>query len=61
MNIGFFTILIVVIIVVLLGRYALLESQRLERHKKFLKDMENFKDSKKDDEYLNYWLKKNKK
>ena len=43
---GTFTFIVVMIITILLGRYALSEGQRVERQKKFMKDMEDF-DSKK--------------
>ena len=36
----------VLAITIMLGRYAISEGQRLERHKKFMNDMKNF-DSKK--------------
>ena len=43
---GTLILLAVIVITVLLGRYAIAEGQRIERHKKFMKDMKDF-DSKK--------------
>ena len=39
---GMIILLIVIIAIGILGRYAAAESQRLERQKRFMKDMENF-------------------
>ena len=39
---GTIILLIVIIAIGILGRYAVAESQRLERQKRFMKDMENF-------------------
>tara|TARA_R110002020_G_scaffold391303_4_gene601713 strand:- start:1426 stop:1569 length:144 start_codon:yes stop_codon:yes gene_type:complete len=39
---GMLILLVVVGVTVMLGRYAIAEGQRVERHKKFMKDMENF-------------------
>mgnify|MGYP003642029571 FL=1 len=39
---GTFILIVVVIITILLGRYAIGEGQRVERQKKFMKDMEDF-------------------
>ena len=43
---GAFIFIVVIIITILLGRYALAEGQRIESQKKFMKDMNDF-DSKK--------------
>ena len=43
---GTFIFIVVIIITILLGRYALREGQRIESQKKFMKDMNDF-DSKK--------------
>jgi len=43
---GTLILLTVIAGIILLGRYAISEGQRVERHKKFMKDMEKF-DSKK--------------
>jgi len=40
-------LLAVVAGIILLGRYALAEGQRIERQKKFMRDMENFDKNKK--------------
>jgi hypothetical protein len=40
-------LLAVIGITVLLGRYAIAEGQRIERHKKFMKDMEDYDKKKK--------------
>ena len=39
---GIIILIIVMIITVCLGRYAIIEGQRVERQKKMLKNMENF-------------------
>mgnify|MGYP003635199742 FL=1 len=39
---GTFILIVVVIITILLRRYAIGEGQRVERQKKFMKDMEDF-------------------
>eukprot|EP01050_Picozoa_sp_SAG11_P000890 SAG11_NODE_33_length_22289_cov_12.857999_21_plen_52_part_00 len=39
---GGFIVLIVIVVIFLLGRYAISEGQRVERNNKFLKDLENF-------------------
>ena len=44
---GTFIIIAVMVITVLLGRYALAEGHRIEKQKKFMKDMENFDKRKK--------------
>ena len=44
--IGTFIIIAVMVITVLLGRYAIAEGHRVEKQKKFMKDMENFDSSK---------------
>ena len=43
------TIILIVVIVAtyLLGKFALKEGQRIEQHKKFMRDMENFDKRKK--------------
>jgi hypothetical protein len=45
--IGSFIFIIVMIITVCLGRYAIAEGQRIERQKKFMKNMKNFDKRKK--------------
>jgi len=40
-------LLTIIVVTILLGRYAIEEGQRQERHKKFMKDMENFDNNKK--------------
>ena len=40
-------LLAVIVVTILLGRYAIEEGQRQERHKKFMKDMKNFDKKKK--------------
>ena len=37
----------VIVVTILLGRYAIEEGQRVERQKKFFEDMENFDNKKK--------------
>ena len=44
---GTFIIIVVMIITVILGRYALAEGHRIERQKKFNKNMNNFGKNKK--------------
>ena len=44
---GTFILIAVMVITVLLGRYALAEGHRIEKQKKFMKDMENFDKRKK--------------
>ena len=44
---GTFILIAVLVITVLLGRYALAEGHRIEKQKKFMKDMENFDKRKK--------------
>ena len=44
---GTFIIIAVMVITVLLGRYALAEGHRIEKQKRFMKDMENFDKNKK--------------
>ncbi len=44
---GIITLLAIILAVVLLGRYALSEGQRIENQKKFMKNMENFDKKKK--------------
>ena len=39
---GTIILIIVMVITVCLGRYAIIEGQRVERQKKMLKNMENF-------------------
>jgi len=39
---GTIILLVVIISIGLLGRYAIAEGQRVERQKRFMKDMENF-------------------
>ena len=39
---GTFIVIVVMVITVCLGRYAIIEGQRVERQKKMLKNMENF-------------------
>jgi len=40
--IGYFILLIVIVILYLLSKYAVAEGQRIEQQKKFMKNMENF-------------------
>jgi len=44
---GTVILLIVIAVTVLLGRYAIAEGHRVEKHKKFMRDMENFDKRKK--------------
>ena len=44
---GTFILIAVMVITVLLGSYALAEGHRIEKQKKFMKDMENFDKRKK--------------
>ena len=44
---GTFIFIAVMVITVLLGRYAIAEGHRIEKQKKFMKDMENFDKRKK--------------
>jgi hypothetical protein len=44
---GTFILIAVVVITVLLGRYAIAEGHRVEKQKKFMRDMENFDKRKK--------------
>jgi|TARA_R110001583_G_scaffold95549_1_gene239371 hypothetical protein len=44
---GTFVLIAVMVITVLLGRYAIAEGHRVEKQKKFMKDMENFDKKKK--------------
>ena len=44
---GTFILIIVMIVTVLLGRYAIAEGHRVEKQKKFMRDMENFDKRKK--------------
>ena len=44
---GTFIIIAVMVITVILGRYALVEGRRVEQQKKFMRDMENFHKRKK--------------
>jgi uncharacterized protein YxeA len=39
---GTFILVVVMVITILLGKYALSEGQRIERQNKFMRDMENF-------------------
>ena len=39
---GTVILLIVIVAIALLGKYAIAEGERIERHKKFMKDMENY-------------------
>ena len=41
------TVILIVLVVYFLGKYALQEGVRIEQHKKFMKDMENFDKKKK--------------
>ena len=36
------TLLVVIVVTFLLGKYAIEEGQRIERNKRFIKDFENF-------------------
>jgi len=45
--IGSFILLIIIVILYLLGKYAITEGQRIEQQKKFMRDMENFDKRKK--------------
>ena len=44
---GTFIFIAVMVITVLLGRYAIAEGHRVEKQKKFMRDMENFDKRKK--------------
>tara|TARA_R110002033_G_scaffold147427_2_gene184691 strand:+ start:150 stop:290 length:141 start_codon:yes stop_codon:yes gene_type:complete len=44
---GTVILVIVIVVTVLLGKYAIREGQRIEQQKKFMKDMENFDKNKK--------------
>ena len=44
---GTFTIIVVMVVTVLLGRYAIAEGQRKEQQKKFYRNLENFDKKKK--------------
>ena len=44
---GTFIVIIVMVITVCLGRYAIAEGQRVEQQKKFMKNMKNFDKRKK--------------
>jgi hypothetical protein len=44
---GIFILIIVIVGIVLLGRYAIAEGQKKERQKKFMKNMNNFDKNKK--------------
>jgi hypothetical protein len=44
---GTLILITVLVTIFYLGRYAIREGQRVERQKKFFKDMENFDDKKK--------------
>jgi len=44
---GTVILLVVIAVTVLLGRYAIAEGHRVEKHKKFMRDMENFDKRKK--------------
>ena len=44
---GTFIFIVVMVITVLLGRYALAEGRRIEQQKKFMKNMNNFDKNKK--------------
>ena len=44
---GTFIIIVVMVITVILGRYALAEGRRIEQQKKFMKNMNNFDKNKK--------------
>tara|TARA_B100001094_G_C17906996_1_gene659322 strand:- start:446 stop:586 length:141 start_codon:yes stop_codon:yes gene_type:complete len=44
---GTLILLAVIVVTILLGRHAIEEGQRVERYKKFMKDMENFDKKKK--------------
>ena len=44
---GTFIFIAVMVITVLLGRYAIAEGHRIEKQKKFMRDMENFDKRKK--------------
>ena len=44
---GTFIFIVVMVITVLLGRYALAEGHRIEQQKKFMKNMKNFDKRKK--------------
>ena len=39
---GTFILVVVMVITILLGKYALSEGQRIKRQNKFMRDMENF-------------------
>ena len=44
---GIFILIIVIVGIVLLGRYAIVEGQRIESQKKFMRNMNNFDKKKK--------------
>ena len=44
---GTVILLIVIVVTYYLGKYAIEQGQRVEQHKKFMKDMENFDKRKK--------------
>jgi divalent metal cation (Fe/Co/Zn/Cd) transporter len=43
---GIFILVVVIVITILLGRYALAEGHRIESQKKFMRDMEKFDNKK---------------
>jgi len=39
---GTFILIVVMVVIVILSKYSIAERQRVEQHKKFMRDMENF-------------------
>tara|TARA_B100001758_G_C17861857_1_gene329391 strand:+ start:232 stop:420 length:189 start_codon:yes stop_codon:yes gene_type:complete len=50
-------LLIVICVIVMLGRYAIEEGERVERHKKFMEDMNKWDSGRSKDDPVNVWNK----